>query len=235
MVDPSPPNPHAASRFFDNYLRLLETHAIPERQRGWYVKHVENFIKAQNGRRIKSLSGADLTAYLDVIGRENRLTGWQFLQCITALRILYCDLLRTPAADSVDWQHWLDSARDLDAEHPSTARQFTPEELRYIKERKCAGPLNDIRAAHRDLLVRFTSEVRRRGYAYRTDHQWDQVSHCTCKARCEQSAGCSAAPDVTGTQSGVVEENPFSRGDAEARRTPQFKLFLRLPRAPVSP
>jgi integron integrase len=174
MSDPSPPGSRAASRFFDNYLRLLEKHAIPARQRRWYVKHVEDFIKTQNGRRIKSLSGADLTAYLDVIGREKRLAGWQFSQRITALRILYCELLRTPAADSVDWQYWLDSARDLDAEHPSTARQFTPEELTHIKERKSAGPLNDIRAAHRDLLVRFTSEVRRRGYAYRTEQSYEQ-------------------------------------------------------------
>jgi hypothetical protein len=101
MSDPSPPGSRAASGFFDNYLRLLEKHAIPARQRRWYVKHVEDFIKTQNGRWIKLLSGADLTSYLDVIGRQNRFSGWQFSQRIAALGILYCELLCTPACKDV--------------------------------------------------------------------------------------------------------------------------------------
>ncbi len=52
MSDPSPPYSHAASRFYANYLRLLEKNGIPERQRRWYVRHIEAFIKAQKRRRI---------------------------------------------------------------------------------------------------------------------------------------------------------------------------------------
>ena len=44
MSDPSRTSPDPATRFFDNYLRLLDKHAIPEKQRRWYVKHVEAFI-----------------------------------------------------------------------------------------------------------------------------------------------------------------------------------------------
>lgn len=174
MSDPSRANSDPAARFFDNYLKLLHKHAIPEKQRRWYVKHVEAFIKAQNGRKIKALSGADISTYLDVLGRENRLLGWQFSQRITALRILYCDLLATPVCQEVDWQYWLDSAQALDAEHPTVARQLTPDELTYIKERKGDGPLNQVRATHHDLLVRLTSEIRRRGYAYRTEQSYEQ-------------------------------------------------------------
>jgi hypothetical protein len=50
------------------------------------VKHVEAFIKAQNGRKIKTLSGTDISTYLDVLGRENRLLGGQFSQRIAAVR-----------------------------------------------------------------------------------------------------------------------------------------------------
>ena len=146
MSDPSRTSPDPATRFFDNYLRLLDKHAIPEKQRRWYVKHVEAFIKAQNGRKIKTLSGADVTGYLDVLGRQKEMAGWQFWQRITAIRILYCDLLATDVCHDVDWQYWLDSAQALDAEHPTVARQFTPHELSYIKERKGDGPLNEIRA-----------------------------------------------------------------------------------------
>jgi hypothetical protein len=49
--------PDAASRFFDNYLNCLFKASIPEKQRRWYVKRVEEFIKAQNGHKIKALPG----------------------------------------------------------------------------------------------------------------------------------------------------------------------------------
>ncbi len=47
---------NATSRFFTNYLKYLTKHSIPKQQRRWYVKHIETFIKAQNGNKIKSLS-----------------------------------------------------------------------------------------------------------------------------------------------------------------------------------
>jgi len=141
--------PDAASRFFDNYLECLHKASIPEKQRRWYVKRVEAFIKAQNGLKIKTLSGDDITRYFEMIGRKNRLSSWQFRQCIDAIRILYCDLLAIPAAREVDWRFWLDSARELDAEHLTTARELTPAELSYLKARKSEGTLNRVRTAHR--------------------------------------------------------------------------------------
>lgn len=166
--------PGAAARFFDNYLKCLTNASVPEKQRRWYVKRIEEFIRAQNGRKIKGLSTDDITRYLETIGRENRLSGWQFRQCIDAIRILYCQLLNTPVCQGIDWSYWEDSARQLGEDHPTTARQFTPEELSYLKERKGVGPLQEARASHRELLVRFAGEVRRRGYAYRTEQSYEQ-------------------------------------------------------------
>lgn len=193
MRDTPPSVPGAASRFFDNYLICLRKASVPEKARRWYVKRVEEFIKAQNGRKIKTLTGPDLAQYFEMIGRENRLSGWQFRQCIDAIRILFCDYLTLSACHDVDWQYWLASAAQLEAEHATTARQLTPEELSYIKERKGEGPLNDVRAAHRDLLVRFTTEIRRRGYSYRTEQSYE---HWVCRfiLFCE-----GASADAVGT------------------------------------
>ncbi len=166
--------PGAASRFFDNYIICLNNAEIHETQRPWYVKRLEEFIKAQNGRKIKSLSARDITQYFETIGRKNRLSGWQFYQCIDAIQILYCNLLISKSCQEVDWHFWLDSAKQLEIDHPTTARQFTPEELTFIKARKGEGVLNQVRASHRDLLVLFTSEIRRRGYAYRTEQSYEQ-------------------------------------------------------------
>lgn len=166
--------PDPASHFFDNYLNCLIKASIPEKQRHWYVKRLEAFIKAHNGHKIKAVSAQDIHQYFEMIGRQNRLAGWQFHQCIDAIRILYCDLLRSPVCQAVNWQFWFDSAKQLEIDHPTTAHQLTPEELSYIKTRKGEGPINQVRTQHHELLVRFTREIRRRGYAYRTEQSYEQ-------------------------------------------------------------
>lgn len=74
----------------------------------------------------------------------------------------------------MDWQYWFDSARQLERNHPTTARQLTPDELNYMKTRQGDGALNQVRKDHHALLVRFTHEIRRRGYAYRTEQCYEQ-------------------------------------------------------------
>jgi integron integrase len=166
--------PDATARFFDNYLACLDKAGIPHQQRRWYVKRVEDFIKAQKGHRIKSLSGSEIASYLEAIGRENRLAGWQFRQCVDAIRILYCDLLLTPTAQEVDWRFWADSASELEVDHPTTVHQLTPEEICFLKQRRDTGPMSRVRERHHDLLVSMTSEIRRRGYSYRTEQTYEQ-------------------------------------------------------------
>lgn len=102
MTD-SPFDSDAASRFFDHYLAALIRHRVPERQRRWYVKHGEVFIKDQNGRKIKTLSGGDVAGYFDTLGRREGLAGWQFAQRVDAIRILFCEVVRSPACTEVDW------------------------------------------------------------------------------------------------------------------------------------
>ena len=103
--------PGAASRFFENLLSSLAKASVPERQRRWYVKRIEEFIKAHEGRKIKSLSGSDIQRYFELIGRQDRLAAWQFRQCVDAIRILYCEALATAACREVDWDYWLNSAK----------------------------------------------------------------------------------------------------------------------------
>ncbi len=60
----------------------------------WYVKHIETFIKTQNGNKIKSLSAADNNRYVEMIGRQNRLEAWPFTQHINAIQIGIANHLR---------------------------------------------------------------------------------------------------------------------------------------------
>jgi hypothetical protein len=60
MSDSSLSVPDAAARFFDNYLNFQIKASIPDKQRRWYVKRIEEFNNAHNGNKIKAISGTDI-------------------------------------------------------------------------------------------------------------------------------------------------------------------------------
>ncbi len=80
--------PDPVARFFDNYLICLAKASVPEKQRPWTIKRVEACIKTHSGHKIKSLSSQEVSGYLEMLGRENRLLDWQFGQYVHAIRIL---------------------------------------------------------------------------------------------------------------------------------------------------
>lgn len=138
------------------------------------MKHLEDFIKSQIGRTIKQLTSANIHSYFERLGRERRLPGWQFAQCIHALRILYREQLHSTVCGEIDWDYWMASARELESDHPTTARQLSLEELTSLKARRGEGLLQQTRKRHGDLLVHLASESRRRGYWYRTKQTYEQ-------------------------------------------------------------
>ena len=79
MYDTYSATPGVVALFYDNYLVCLQKASIPEKQKRWHVKRIETFIKAHSGRKIKSLAGQELSGYLEMPGRQNRLSGWQFV------------------------------------------------------------------------------------------------------------------------------------------------------------
>jgi len=65
----------AASQFFDNYLNCLIKVSMPEKQRRWHFKPVEESINAQTSHKIKALTGPYIARYFDMIGRQDGLLG----------------------------------------------------------------------------------------------------------------------------------------------------------------
>ncbi len=169
-----PPIPGTAARFFDNYLTCLANASVPVRQRRWYVKRVEAFINAQNGQRIKSLGAADIDRYLDRLARDGHLQGWQFRQCVDALRILYCDLLQGPLCGAVDWGFWHASAQGLEERKTGASQCTTASPGMKPSVRTGKSTLQRVRADHKRLLMRVATEIRRRGYSPRTLQAYEQ-------------------------------------------------------------
>ncbi len=60
----------SVSRFWDKNIEKTVACNVPDGARRWYVKHVEVFIKAHSERRLADLKAADVTKYLEEIGRK---------------------------------------------------------------------------------------------------------------------------------------------------------------------
>ena len=112
----------SVSRFWDQCIEKTNAYRVRPAAVRWYVKHAEAYIKAYLAKRLGEHEPADLEAYLRAQGRDRRLRDWQFAQLVQALQVLFVDMVGTPWAAGFPWRHWMESARELEAEHPTTAR-----------------------------------------------------------------------------------------------------------------
>jgi len=157
-------------RFWDKYISKTISYEVPEGSRLWYVKHVEAFIKAQNGVRLVAVSSADVEAYLEVIGRKRYIVDWKFRQVVDALRILFCDLVNSSWAKDFDWQMWIDNSKDLPKDHVTVARTAS-----IANDNRAANGSETLCACRQkfsDLFENLIKEVRLRDYSYRTEQAY---------------------------------------------------------------
>jgi len=157
----------SVSRFWDNYISKTVSNNVPEAARRWYVRDIEVFIKAHSELRLSDVTEAVLVLYLEKIGRNSGLKDWQYLQLIDALRILYCEIIRTHWAASFDWQAWKDNARNLPVNHATIARELTVAEKDDVDLDTRDLSLYKQRFSH--LLSRLIAEIRLRQYSIRTE------------------------------------------------------------------
>jgi hypothetical protein len=172
--------------------KCLTREGIPSKAHQYYRHRANQFIKAANGRDPAKLSVTEIGDLLGDFGRDKKLADWQFGQLVVAVRILLTQCLASMSATHVDWAYWKASARSLSSEHATTAREHTPDELVYLKVSRGTGEYTDIRKQHRELIVPFVTQIRARGYAYRTEEAYEQwiVRYIAfCKG---------ASPEITG-------------------------------------
>jgi integron integrase len=158
------------AHFWSNYLSELEKARVRQDRRRWYVVRAERFLEWIQPRRLAQLTADDVSKYLSEVGRDTSLEGWQFVQVVDAIRILGVTA-SAPWVERLDWGYWQDSARTLAPEHPTVARDYGPE----VDGLEPQGPMTNlsaVREAHRELADRMVTEIRRRGYAIRTEQNY---------------------------------------------------------------
>jgi len=86
---------HAVDQFWHKYLFILEESSIPVKARRCYRIHVETYMAAHPGVKLKAHLPADIDEYLIAKGRLTSLPEWRFRQIADALPLLLCELIQT--------------------------------------------------------------------------------------------------------------------------------------------
>ena len=160
----------AISRFWHNYLSVLEKNSIPRRLRPYYRKAVEHYLSVNGDHRLATHSPADVEKYLIDKGRQPALQAWQYRQSVDALRLLFSAYVIRPWAADFDWDRWMLFAPTLDQDHATLHDDLargqisapTGNPLRQ-RLRKHAGPA----------YVAFVKTLRLRNMAARTEKTYE--------------------------------------------------------------
>ncbi|MBL7004403.1 MAG: hypothetical protein ISR69_10295 [Gammaproteobacteria bacterium] len=94
------------SLFWHNYLSILVKFSIPAKIRPWYRKHVEEYISAHQGVKLKHHTAQNLSDYLNAKGRTESLSEWRFRQIADALRLFFKEFICTQWSSDYDWYQW---------------------------------------------------------------------------------------------------------------------------------
>ena len=176
------------------YLDCLEQESVPERYRPFYVMRVRQFLRVAGGDPL-ALNERRIAELLALFGRRSDLTDWQFAQLVDAVRVYLQVCLKLDAAGRFDWNACRRMARPVALGHASVARGSRPEELLREKIGRGDGSLAVVRRRHEELIVRFVTEIRTRGYAWKTEEAYE---HWLCRylVFCGDDSPEKAGPDA---------------------------------------
>ena len=159
------------------FRKALMVAPIAARARPWYLRHVEAYLADNVGRELPEHGPADVGHFLEKLGRNSSLPEWRYRQIVDALRIFFTEGMQSEWAKGFDWQHWMDSAREIETDHPTVSRERPIEGSDSEQPReanKHPGSLQEIRKMYAAVLSALVSEIRRRGYSIRTEQAYEQ-------------------------------------------------------------
>lgn len=166
----------SVTRFWDNFIEKLRAYQVKPDVARWYVRHAELYIKAYPERRLAIHSPQNVEQYLKDKGRNIHLKSWQFQQLVTALKVLFVDVVKTPWAATFPWQFLIDSSQELSPTHPTVARDY---DVSHIADKSTKpyqkqfdGLVGDLKNTYPQHVERLITEIRMRQYSIRTEQAY---------------------------------------------------------------
>jgi len=162
----TPEREAAIAHFWDKYIAIIHKKGIKEPFDRWFVIRARQYIEAFPDKRLALHTEADLSGYLDMLGRKQVWQAWQFRQAVDAIELLLREMVHLPWVDAFDWEHWRASAQELSGQHPTLAREA------QTHTHASSADDSTVRKQHHALLERMVAEIRRRGYSIRTEQTY---------------------------------------------------------------
>lgn len=163
----APETPYS-QEFWDNYSLFLLKQNVSKKYITWYVLRTKQYISVYPEQNVRTHQPEQIEAYLNKVGREHRLKNWQFTQIVDALRILFSLALKLEWAKKFDWVYWQQSAKALETDHATVARDYSQDlDGLDIPAPKLYSP--DLRERYQPILNAVTREIRNRNYAMKTE------------------------------------------------------------------
>ena len=171
---------------------MLARHQVPQRARQWYVLRAKAFLAGMRAQSLSELTGEEVDTFFRESLEGGRLTDWQFRQLVDSVQLLVVDLAQAKAGREVDWEVWKVSGKTLGPDHPTLAKERTPEQ--GLARR---SGVRFARAAERyQALKDLARTLRARQYSIRTEQSYVDWCHrflLFCEA---ESADGLGATDV---------------------------------------
>lgn len=159
----------------ENYTPFLVKQGVSQKYVTWYVLRTKQYIAYFPDNHIRTHTAQQVEEYLTKVGREVNLKAWQFGQVVDTIRILFCLALKKSWANNFDWEYWSASAKKLDANHATVARDYTDalaglEGLEMLEgEERCS---HELYQRYQPALAEVVKAVRLKNYAMRTEQTY---------------------------------------------------------------
>ncbi len=154
-------------KFWAEYAQVLERRGIVGKNAQWHVRRAQQFVYGLDGIRLRDVDSAYLLLWVDTLGRNDQLEIWQLRQAVEAVEILLRDQVGLAWARDFDWQELRDGFVEIDAAHPTLAR-----ETDCRAEIDCAGEAAPIAAEAEEVITRLKEIIRVRHMSIRTEQAY---------------------------------------------------------------
>ncbi len=165
---------------WDNFQAILLKNNVPQNQKHYYVKHIEEFLRFMQDSSlemsgddydtgINGIKATNVSHFLQKIDRKTDLSSWQFRQLLHALKLFLISLCHLSWAKEFDWGYWQDAAKKLADNHATVARDYTNPAQPPCTAQASPKPLS---APHKALMDRLIYVLRAGNYAIRTEQTY---------------------------------------------------------------
>lgn len=162
----------AVARFWDRFITFLADHGVKESVRPWYVRRIEHYLSAIDGKKLARHTEEDVKRYFSDLGLNQRLKDWQFRQSVDAIRQLF-RFIDTDLQHQVDWQYWLDSSQSLAPDHRTTARDIVLPDVSSQHGEGEKMSIKQLKDKYADVRNAFITEIRHRAYTIATEQTYE--------------------------------------------------------------